>query len=126
MRLAHARSISPLAGRIDFPYHRAKIYHSLVIRGKLRSSFHWITKREKGRVFHPEYMYPKTGQLVLEVLRSKHPLACPSTARSLEAYGVKPLTMVPLDITDETMATVVRRLAGSAGPGGVDSISLKN
>ena len=34
--------------------------------------------------------------------------------------------MVPVDITDVTVVTVVRRLFGSAGPGGVVSISLQH
>ena len=52
------------------------------------------------------------------VLREKPP-------QSLEAYGGKPLAMLPLDITDATVATVARRLAGSSGTGGVYSISLQ-
>ena len=109
---------------VDSPEHGAKIYHSLVLRGKLQSAVHSITEREKGGVFQPEDMCPKTGQPVLEFLRSKHPKACPPTARSLEAYGDKPLTMVPVDITDPTVTTVVRRLSGSEVPRGVYSISL--
>ena len=34
--------------------------------------------------------------------------------------------MATVDITDATVATVARRLLGSAGPGGVDSISLQH
>ena len=28
--------------------HRAKTYHSLVLRGKLQTTVRWITEREKG------------------------------------------------------------------------------
>ena len=77
-------------------------------------------------MFHPEDRCPKTGQPVSEVLRSKHPEALPPTARSLEAYGGKPLAMVPVDITDMTVATVPRRLSGSAGTVGVDLIRLQH
>ena len=45
--------------------------------------------------------------------------------RSLEAYIGKTLEMVPVDIAYTTVAIVVRKLLGSAGPGGVDSVSLK-
>ena len=68
---------------------------------------------------------PKTGQPVLYILRSKQPKACIPTAQSLEAYGVNPLAMVPVDISDATVETVARQLLGSAGPEGVDSISLQ-
>ena len=44
----------------------------------------------------------------------------------MEACGGKPPTMVPVDITHATVATVVIRLLGSAGPGGVDSVSLQH
>ena len=68
----------------------------------------------------------KTDQPVLEVLRSKNPEACTLTAGSLEAYGGKPLAMVPVDITDMKLETVARLQSGSAGPGEVDSISLQH
>ena len=34
--------------------------------------------------------------------------------------------MVPVDTTEATVNTVARRLLGSAGPGGVDSISIQH
>ena len=36
--------------------HWAKIFHSLVLRGKLLSAVRWITDREKGRIFHNDLM----------------------------------------------------------------------
>ena len=104
----------------------AKIYHRLVLRGKLRSVVRWITDREKDRVFQPGDTCPKTGQPILEVLRSKYPEARPRTAGSLEAYGGKPPEMVPVDITDAAVATIARRLSGAAAPGGVDFVSLQH
>ena len=44
---------------------RAKIYHSLVLRVKLRSAVIWATNRQKGGVFHPGDTCPRTGQPVL-------------------------------------------------------------
>ena len=34
--------------------HRAKTFHGLVLRGKLRTAARWITEREKGGVLQPE------------------------------------------------------------------------
>ena len=34
--------------------HRAKTYHSLVLRGKLRTAVRWIAEREKEGVLQPE------------------------------------------------------------------------
>ena len=68
----------------------------------------------------------KTDHPVLDVLHSKHSEARPPTVQSLEACGGKPPEMVPVKITDVTVATVARQLSGSAGPGEVESISLQH
>ena len=34
--------------------HRAKTFHGLVLRGKLRTAVRWITEREKGGVLQPD------------------------------------------------------------------------
>ena len=65
--------------------HRAKIFHSLVIRGKIRSSVRWITNREKFGFFQPVVNYPKIVKPVLEVLRFNHPGTRPPMAGSFEA-----------------------------------------
>ena len=56
----------------------------------------------------------------------KAPQCLPTDSAHLEAYGDKPPEIVPVGITDATMKTVARRLSGSAGPGGVYSISLQH
>ena len=67
----------------ESPEHRTKIYHSLVLRGKLRSEVWWITDRDKGGLFQPEETCPKTGLPILDVLRSKQPETFPLSAHSL-------------------------------------------
>ena len=42
--------------------HRAKTYHILVLRGKLRAAVRWIMEREKGGVLLPEDNCTKTGE----------------------------------------------------------------
>ena len=63
---------------------------------------------------------------MLEVLLSNHPDARPPTAISFEAYGGKPLDIVPVYITNETVASVARQLSGAAGPRGSDLVSLQH
>ena len=121
----YAQYLSTIRGG-DSLEHRAYIYHSLVLRGKLRLAVRWITDREKGGVFQKGYIFPKTGQPVLEVLCLKNPDYRPLTTKSLEAYGGKPPAMVPVDITNKTVATFARRLSGATGPGGDDSVSLQH
>ena len=41
--------------------HRAQTYHSLVLRGKLRTLVRWITERETGGVIQPSDRCMKTG-----------------------------------------------------------------
>ena len=110
----------------DTTEHRAKIFHSLVLREKLHSAVQSIMESEKGGVFHPGDIYPNTGKSILEVLRLDHPGARPLTASSFEAYGGKTLASVPAEITDKTVCYVARRLPGAAGTRGADSVSLQH
>ena len=54
--------------RVGTAEHRAQTYHSLVLRGKLRTAVRWITKRDTGRVLQPGDRCTKTGDRVMEVL----------------------------------------------------------
>ena len=65
--------------------HRAQAFHSLVIRGKLRMAVRWITELETGGVLETGDRCTKTGDRVMEVLRSKHPEARAQTAASLDS-----------------------------------------
>eukprot|EP00978_Attheya_sp_CCMP212_P038941 scaffold198092_cov45-Attheya_sp.AAC.1 len=58
-------------------------------------------------------------------LRSKHPPARIPEVEDLEEYDTLP-EFVRVDITDETVEKVVRRLSGAAGPGGTDAMSLQH
>ena len=58
------------ARREESEEHRAKTYHSLVLRGKLRTAVRWITERETGGVLQPAKLCTKTGERVMEVLRT--------------------------------------------------------
>ena len=114
------------ARREETAEHRAHIYHSLVIRGKLRSAVRWITERETGGVLQPGGRCEKTGDRVLKVLRAKHPEARPPTAASLTPYTGGPPEITPVEITNDTVTAVARRLSGGAGPRGTDSVSLQH
>ena len=74
-----------------------------------------LSEREKGRVFQPGDTCPNTVQPVLEVLRLKHPTARPPKMSILEAYIDKPPSMLPVEITDVTVSSVMRWMLGAAG-----------
>ena len=114
------------ARREETAEHRAQTYHSLVLRGKLRSAVRWITERETGGVLHPGDQCNKTGYRVLEVLRAKHPEARTPTAACLTSYTGCPPELTLVDITNDTVTAVAGRLSGGAGPGGTDSVSLQH
>ena len=86
----------------------------------------WITEREKGGVLLPEETCTKTGERVMEVLRTKHPDARPPSAESLDAYPDNLPEMVPVNITDDVVTAAAGRLSGGAGPGGGMTRSVSN
>ena len=66
--------------------HRANTYHILVLQGKLLKMVRCITEQETGSVIQTKYLCTKTGEMAMEVLRTKHPDARPPTAVSLYMY----------------------------------------
>ena len=84
-----------------------------MIQGKIRSAIQWIMVRKRSGVFHPGDICPKTGKPVLEVLYLKHPGARPPMEIRFESYRSKPTAFVPVDIINNTVASVARQLFGS-------------
>ena len=67
----------------------------------------------------------KTGKPVIAVLLSKNlPTATPHV-NILEQYNSTP-KMIPLDITSTIVESVISKLHGTAGPGGVNMITLQH
>ena len=88
----------------DTPDHWEKIYHILVLWGKLNLAVQLITDRKKGGVFQPGYICYKTVQPILEVLCLNHPGTRPPTAINFESYGGKTPAFMPVNTTDEMVA----------------------
>ena len=86
----------------------------------------YITEQDMGGVLQPGERCTKTGDQVVEVLREKHPEARAPTLSSIYSYPNQPPELVPVEITDNTVTAVARRLSGGAGPGGKDSVSLQH
>ena len=79
-----------------------------------------------GEVLHPRGWCTKTGDQVMEVLQSKQQEARTPTAASLDSYTDRPLELIPVDITDNTVTAVMGRLLGGALLGGTDFVSLQH
>ena len=79
-----------------------------------------------GGVLQPRDRCTKTGDRVMEVLRTKHLEARTPTAASLESYPGQPPELTRVDITEDTVTAVAWRLLGGAVPGGTESVSLQH
>jgi hypothetical protein len=84
-----------------------------------------LTERDKGGILLPDDVDEKTGNTISEVLESKHPHARILDANSLPKYNQTP-NFVNVDITEEAVKKVARRLSGITGLGGTDSIALQH
>jgi hypothetical protein len=95
-----------------------------MLRGDVRGAVRYLTDREEGGVLIvPNNTDKKSGDSVAEALQSKNPDARIADVSQLPSYIETP-DFVDLDITDEIVKKVARRLSGSAGVGGSDSHAL--
>ena len=51
---------------------RAKVFSTMMCRGKISAAVRYISEKEKGRVLLPSDIDEKSGDGASEVLRSKH------------------------------------------------------
>jgi hypothetical protein len=98
----------------------ARAFNEKVLSRRLRSAVHNLTNRDQGGVLQPDDACTKTGRLVLEVLRGKHPSMhdpapdLQDPGRGLfEPYGDVP-EPVPVEITGDMVEDVASRLSGGA------------
>ena len=66
------------------------------------------------------------GVVVLEVLCSNNPEACPELSTSLYNYIVLLLESFPFNIMEDTMIEVGCQIHGEYGPGGTDTVSIQH
>ena len=79
-----------------------------------------------GGELHPAKLCTKTGERVMEVLRTKHPDARPSNESSLDMYLDRSPELAPVDITNNMVKEVSGWLSEWAGTGGADSVILQH
>ena len=111
---------------------RARIFHRLVMRGKIRAATRFITQRESGGVLQPTEKDTKTYMIdgiptertVLQSLKQKHPKARSVTPQTLERYASLP-AKPKIIISEEMVAKTCGKLSGGAGLGGLDSTALQ-
>jgi len=92
----------------------SKTFTHLVLQGKVRQAIRFLTQRDKGGVLQGNDIDSKTGKRVKDVLLSKHPDARIPEPRAFEPYDKIP-DFISLDITCDTVTSVVSKMGGSAG-----------
>ena len=102
---------------------RAKVFTALVCRGKIRSATRHACERDKGGVLMPGDVDSKTGDLVSETLKAKHPDGRDVNVESVPTFDSCP-DLIDIQVTDDAVEEVAKHLSGSAGPSGIDSSSL--
>ena len=78
----------------------------------------WITERETGVMLKSEEHFTKSGDRLMEMLRTKHQDTCPLSSPILDSYTGQPLELVPVEIAEDTVTEIAGRLSGGAVPGG--------
>jgi hypothetical protein len=120
----------PTPSGVRGPEREVCSYNEQVLSGRLWLAWRTLTSQEGGGVLTTNMECTKTGCPVLEVLCKKHPdLREPplvgQTNGAFEPYESAPQS-VPVDITAELIEEVAPKLSGAAGPGGTDSVTLRN
>ena len=104
----------------------ARIFQRLLLQGKIREGTNFVlNSTRKGGKLEPESIDPKTGLEVKTVLEQKHPPSSEPTNIAMEKYDSLP-ALIDVDISEETVLNVAKRLKGSGGPGGTDYAAMQN
>jgi hypothetical protein len=104
---------------------RAKSFNSKIMSGELRSALRYISDTECGGLLYPEGLDQKIQKSVGEVLLDKHPPMRDPGPTAIKDYDEVP-DFFDLDITSEHVENVAKKMSGSAGLSGFDSLALKN
>ena len=102
---------------------RAKVFSSLICRGKIRAAIRYACEREKEGVLMPEDTDEKSGDLLFDTLKAKHPDARDIPVENLPTFESCPY-LIEVEVTDENVEQAAKKLSRSAGPSGIHSISM--
>eukprot|EP00957_Ditylum_brightwellii_P053081 4025090-Ditylum_brightwellii.AAC.1 len=81
------------------------MFVSILFQGKLRQVVCWLTGWEKGGSLSPDDICLKLGELVSDVLRSKHPEPVEPQLDALQAFLSVPAFM-DVNVTTSVVETV--------------------
>ena len=91
----------------------------------MRAAIRYASEREKDGILMPDDVDEKSGDLVSEVLASKHPIGRDVEISSLPIFESYP-ELINIEVTEDSVEKVARGLSGSAGPSGIDSVAMSH
>eukprot|EP00957_Ditylum_brightwellii_P009391 710008-Ditylum_brightwellii.AAC.1 len=103
--------------------HVTKTFVNMLFQGKLRQVVCWLTGWEKGGLLSPNNRCPESGEVVSEVLQSKHPEPVEPPVDALQAFPHVPAFM-DVNVMASVVEKVARKLSGAARPDGVDAVTM--
>ena len=97
----------------------------MIFQGKIRPEVRWEMDMRSGGVMHYDDVDTKSGKMVLEVLRDKHPDVSLLDMDELSSFYDLP-QIGREDITMESVERVSGNLSGSGGQRGSDAYSVQS
>ena len=84
-----------------------------------------MTGRDKGGLILPKKMEERTGQLVTDILVSKHPYLAPLAVEAFHHYN-KIMNRIGLNITADIAEQVSKTIQGVSGTDGIDTTECQD
>lgn len=104
---------------------KVKIFSSLIYRGKIRAAVRHVCEREIGGISIPGSIDEKIGEIVYGKLKLKHLEGGDVAAEDLPLSDTYP-ELIEIEVTDENVELVTKKLSDLAGPSGIDAISISH
>ncbi|KAF6200183.1 hypothetical protein GE061_006484 [Apolygus lucorum] len=99
-----------------------KMFHRLMSRGKVREASRWLMEGGTTTVLAPESEIDENGTTVLDELSAKHPSPTIPNPSQIQLMGGQELPpMLQVQVTNEHVEKVARKLHGGGGPSGTSS-----
>ncbi|KAL3810422.1 hypothetical protein ACHAXA_005630 [Cyclostephanos tholiformis] len=100
----------------------------MMLGGKVRAAVRMVTNRDGGKPYSPNDLDSKSGRVVIDVLREKHPDCPVPSEKAFDAYpdATDLLDTMSVYCYEECVAKAMARLSGRAGPCGVEAEMLKH
>ena len=111
--------------RQEMEEHVQKVFFRIILQEKLWQDVKQVTGRDKGGLILPKKMEERTGQLVTDILVSKHPYLAPLAVEAFHHYN-KIMNRIGLNITADIAEQVSKTIQGVSGTDGIDTTECQD